>query len=252
MTAIVNNFTFPVILADDRNADVSWAHHLARGSAGGVDLAYPYGSPVLASASGVIKTLPNTGTGGNTVQLHLSDGRYIEYMHLSKFLKSTGDRVKAGDQIALSGASGNGQANAYAAHLHVHLYTPSERVNLFHLFTTTASVGDTTVITPDVPQTLNEDDMLKFRTPTKIYIASFDDAATIDQLQASAIRVADNSNDFVEVTPGQARRILDGVKDRKKARATYDAKIAGRVVTPQVIQAIDDEFDVILAGEPVQ
>jgi len=148
VATIVNNFTFPVILADDRNADVSWAHHRARGSLGGVDMAYPYGSVVLANAAGTIKNLPNTGSGGNTVQLHMDDGRYIEYMHLSKFLKSTGDTVKLGDKIANSGASGFKQANYYAAHLHVHLYTPSTRVNLFHYFKT--------VVAPAAPPVVDD------------------------------------------------------------------------------------------------
>jgi len=136
MADIYNNFTYPVILDDDRDPDVSWSHHLARGSLGGVDLAYPFGSEVLASADGVVSNIPWYGTGGNTVRLRMDDGRYIEYMHLSAFSVNDGTWVPAGARIGLSGSSGNGNPNYYAPHLHVHMYVGTTRVNVFRNFTT--------------------------------------------------------------------------------------------------------------------
>ncbi|TFC35073.1 M23 family metallopeptidase, partial [Cryobacterium sp. MDB1-18-2] len=134
MTAIYNKFTNPVISDDNRDADISWQHHIQRGSLGGVDLAYAYGTPVTASADGVVTNVPWYGTGGNTARLRLADGRYIEYMHLSQFTLASGTSVSVGTQIGLSGASGNGDPNFYAPHLHVHLYSGGIRQNVFHYF----------------------------------------------------------------------------------------------------------------------
>lgn len=134
MADIVNNFSYPVILDDNRDPDVSWTNHVRRGSSGGVDLAYPYGSPVLANAAGRITNIAWYGTGGHTVRLTMDDGRYIEYMHLSQFSVANGASVSVGSRIGLSGASGNQNLNYYAPHLHVHMYIGATRVNLFHYF----------------------------------------------------------------------------------------------------------------------
>jgi hypothetical protein len=131
---IVNNFTRPVILDDDRDPAISWAHHRARGSLGGVDLAYPMNTPVLANATGVIENIPWYGSGGHTVRLHLADRRYIEYMHLNSFSHEDGDIVTVGEEIGKSGASGNGEWSYYGPHLHVHLVAGNIRLNLFDFF----------------------------------------------------------------------------------------------------------------------
>lgn len=137
MTSILNNFAFPVISDDNRDPYVSWQHHLDRGSDGGVDLAYPKGSAVRANANGVVTNVPWFGNGGNTARLQLDDGRYIEYMHLDSFSVSNGQSVASGTQIGVSGASGSGDLNYYAPHLHVHMYIGGTRVNIFDYFTTT-------------------------------------------------------------------------------------------------------------------
>jgi hypothetical protein len=131
---IVNNFSRPVILDDARDPAISWAHHRARGSLGGVDLAYPMNTPVLANATGVIENLPWYGSGGHTVRLHLADRRYIEYMHLNSFSHEDGDVVTLGEEIGKSGASGNGKWSYYGPHLHVHLVAGNIRLNLFDFF----------------------------------------------------------------------------------------------------------------------
>lgn len=137
MTVITNNFSFPVILADRRDANVSWQHHLNRGSAGGVDLAYPFGAVVLSPADGVFRYIAGTGSGGNIGQVRMDDGRIIELMHLSAPIARSGARVSTGQQLAKSGASGFGKPNYYAPHLHVHLITAGgTRVNIFNYFGT--------------------------------------------------------------------------------------------------------------------
>jgi len=141
---ILNNFTYPVIKVDDRDPDVSWANHLKRGSAGGVDLAYPYGSPVYAPADGSYQYFDGNGrigkgSGGNIGRLRLPNGSYIEFMHLSS--GRANGKVKTGDFIGKSGASGFGNLWHYSPHLHVHIYIGGVRRNLWHYFTGSATAG---------------------------------------------------------------------------------------------------------------
>lgn len=141
MTSIIKNtFEYPVIELDDRNPDVSWAHHLARKSPGGVDLAYPYGTKVKSPAAGRWTYQAGSGgpenSGGNIGTLHLDDGRKIEFMHLSANILAQNSRVAIGDVLALSGGSGFGDLRHYPAHLHVHIVEiDGTRTNLFHAFT---------------------------------------------------------------------------------------------------------------------
>lgn len=140
MTAITNTFTHRVIEADEYDPDVSWAHHRARGSSGGVDLSYPAGTTVASPAAGRLLYIVGNGTGGNIGVLYLDDGRRIELMHLSALIGTNNRRVAAGEAIVKSGASGTPAAGgAYAAHLHVHVVLASGvRANLFHYFTAAA------------------------------------------------------------------------------------------------------------------
>ncbi|TDW31030.1 M23 family metallopeptidase [Cryobacterium psychrophilum] len=141
---IIDNFTHPVILVDDRDPETSWANHLKRGSSGGVDLAYPYGSEVRAPADGVFQYFDGNGrvgkgSGGNIGRLRLPNQDYIEFMHLSS---GSPDRdVKTGDLLGRSGASGFGNLWHYGPHLHVHIYIGGVRRNLFHYFTATSSAA---------------------------------------------------------------------------------------------------------------
>jgi murein DD-endopeptidase MepM/ murein hydrolase activator NlpD len=158
-TIIVNNFTHPIIEADNRDPDVSWQHHLDRGSLGGDDLAYPFGTTVQAPAAGRFTYIQGNGSGGNLGQIHMADGRMIELMHLSARIAAEGSMVVIGQDVARSGASGFGDPNHYAPHLHVHLIlVGGARVNLFHYFTsvTPATAAPAAVGKPiTLPITLN-------------------------------------------------------------------------------------------------
>ncbi|MCJ1687793.1 M23 family metallopeptidase [Rathayibacter sp. VKM Ac-2927] len=123
---------FPVIEDDDRDPWVSFRHHRARGSAGGVDLVATYGTTLRAPCRSVVGLIPWDGTGGNTIRFwHLDEdgrrtGAYDEYLHLSRFLVPAGTVVDYGQPVALSGASGVLRGERllwrYAPHLHWHHY----------------------------------------------------------------------------------------------------------------------------------
>lgn len=151
MTMIRNTFTHPVIELDGRNADTSWDNHRERGSLGGVDLAYPYGAKVHSPADGRLVFIVGNGSGGNIALIYLGDGRRIEIMHLSEVVGQPARYVKAGEVIALSGASGFGNQWHYAPHVHAHIVLANGvRANIFHSFTYAApAAGDSITITPE-------------------------------------------------------------------------------------------------------
>jgi murein DD-endopeptidase MepM/ murein hydrolase activator NlpD len=80
----------------------------------GIDIALPYGTPILAAHDGVILGIAeSTALGGNQIYLHsldFMDGgitykAITGYCHLSKILVKIGQRVKCGDQIGEEGNS---------------------------------------------------------------------------------------------------------------------------------------------------
>lgn len=84
---------------------------------GGMDLAVPVGTPVLAQGNGVVTLVTNQGLGkgyGQYMDVKFEDGAIQRFAHLSKQLLKVGDRVNAGDAIALSGNTGDSSG----PHLH--------------------------------------------------------------------------------------------------------------------------------------
>ena len=91
---------------------------VVKGRHGGLDLRAAVGTPVKAAASGRVVRTGNHYYAGGSVYLDHGAGVVSSYFHLSKILVKKGARVKAGDVIALSGASGR----VTGPHLHLGLY----------------------------------------------------------------------------------------------------------------------------------
>ncbi|WP_318210658.1 MULTISPECIES: M23 family metallopeptidase [unclassified Streptomyces] len=96
-----------------------WAHKHS-----GQDFAVPVGTPVKAAGSGtVVKAGPNGGGDGpaygNAIVVKHANGTYSQYAHLSKIKVYAGQKVLAGQQIALSGNTGNSSG----PHLHFEIRT---------------------------------------------------------------------------------------------------------------------------------
>jgi murein DD-endopeptidase MepM/ murein hydrolase activator NlpD len=92
----------------------------------GIDITVPKGTPVVATADGVVKYTGRKGGYGITVEVRHSDSGYItRYTHLSRIPKSTrrGRRVKRGDVIAFSGNTGR----STAPHVHYEILDLSGR-----------------------------------------------------------------------------------------------------------------------------
>lgn len=82
----------------------------------GVDLRAAIGTEALALDAGTIEALEN-GSAGKILRLRLDTGERVSYIHLSEFKRSKGERVAAGDVVALTGDTGA----PGAPHLHLEI-----------------------------------------------------------------------------------------------------------------------------------
>ena len=80
----------------------------------GIDVAAQEGSPVLAAASGIVRRAGRRGGYGNAVEIDNGGGVSTLYGHASALTVKEGDRVTAGQPIALVGHTGR----ATGSHLH--------------------------------------------------------------------------------------------------------------------------------------
>ncbi|MEV7813877.1 LysM peptidoglycan-binding domain-containing M23 family metallopeptidase [Streptomyces flaveolus] len=112
-------YTLPVA-----GATVGTGYHVAgsmwsSGYHTGVDFVVPTGTPLKAVAAGTVVSAGWGGAYGNQVVIKLNDGYYAQYGHLSQLSVSAGQTVTAGQQIGLSGATGN----VTGPHLHFEIRT---------------------------------------------------------------------------------------------------------------------------------
>lgn len=85
----------------------------------GLDIQAGMGTPVFASADGVVVNAKYVGTWGNYVRInHGSLGVQTGYAHLSRFAVSEGDHVRKGQVIGYVGSTGN----STGPHLHYEIY----------------------------------------------------------------------------------------------------------------------------------
>lgn len=116
----------------------SWAVHKRRNppsQEAGTDYFCPRFTPIAAAENGRISdTGDSIGPAtGRFVTIDLDDGRRVRYLHLESRLVKVGDRVRRGQIIAYSGATGYGDADwswnvweTGGAHVHMTLW-PSHR-----------------------------------------------------------------------------------------------------------------------------
>ncbi|WP_369174030.1 LysM peptidoglycan-binding domain-containing M23 family metallopeptidase [Streptomyces sp. R28] len=118
-TSTASGFSAPVA-----GAAVSTAYKVAgsmwsSGYHTGVDFVTPTGTALKAVGAGTVVSAGWGGAYGNQVVIQLADGYYAQYAHLSSLSVSAGQTVTAGQQIGLSGATGN----VTGPHLHFEIRT---------------------------------------------------------------------------------------------------------------------------------
>ncbi|THA74723.1 M23 family metallopeptidase [Streptomyces sp. A0642] len=84
------------------------------GSHSGIDFHAASGTSVVAVGAGTVVQAGWGGAYGNNIVLRMTDGTYTQYGHLSSIGVSVGQSVGAGQQIGLSGSTGN----STGPHLH--------------------------------------------------------------------------------------------------------------------------------------
>ena len=93
----------------------------------GVDLAGPEGTPIVATRDGTV-TMAKTGYNGgngNYVTINHGDGFSSSYLHMTRYVVSVGQKVKAGQIIGYMGNTGASKGS----HLHFTIYYNGSTVN---------------------------------------------------------------------------------------------------------------------------
>ncbi|MFF1677720.1 peptidoglycan DD-metalloendopeptidase family protein [Streptomyces sp. NPDC058256] len=85
----------------------------------GVDFVVPTGTTIKSIAAGTVVSAGWGGAYGNQVVIQHANGQYSQYAHMSSLSVSAGQTVTEGQQIGLSGATGN----VTGPHLHFEIRT---------------------------------------------------------------------------------------------------------------------------------
>src|SRR3954447_18375491 len=92
----------------------------------GVDLAGPIGTPIYATADGIVDRAEwNNGGYGNLVEIDHGHGIQTRYGHLTRYIVSNGEHVKRGQLIAYMGSTGR----STGSHLHYEVRLDGKAVN---------------------------------------------------------------------------------------------------------------------------
>lgn len=91
----------------------------------GVDIPGPVGTPIYATADGVVDRAERAGGYGNLVEINHGEGIQTRYGHLSQILVSDYQHVKRGQLIALMGSTGR----STGPHLHYEVRIDGHAVN---------------------------------------------------------------------------------------------------------------------------
>ncbi|WP_336320173.1 LysM peptidoglycan-binding domain-containing M23 family metallopeptidase [Streptomyces lavendofoliae] len=113
-----SGFTAPVdagVTTPYRASGSSWSS----GYHTGVDFSASSGSTVKAVGPGTVVSAGWSGAYGNEVVIQHADGNYSQYAHLSSLSVASGQTVSGGQQIGLSGSTGN----STGPHLHFEIRT---------------------------------------------------------------------------------------------------------------------------------
>ncbi|MFD8464732.1 M23 family metallopeptidase [Streptomyces cyaneofuscatus] len=120
--ARLNAFHLPVAGSSVTTGYKSGGALWSSGSHSGVDFRAASGSSVVAVGAGTVVEAGWGGAYGNNIVLRMTDGTYTQYGHLSSIGVSVGQSVGSGQQIGLSGSTGN----STGPHLHFEARTTPE------------------------------------------------------------------------------------------------------------------------------
>lgn len=96
----------------------------------GLDFSIPEGTPVYATADGIVKGAERKSEYGNRIEISHGFDYTTVYAHLSRLLVKSGDKVKRGDLIGKSGSTGK----SIGPHLHYEVGFKGEAQNPVNFF----------------------------------------------------------------------------------------------------------------------
>lgn len=135
-TASASGFFWPIASSHRVTSPFGWRTHPITGRRnlhGGIDIAAPNGTPIMASKAGVVVISQYGSSYGNYVVISHPDGTRTLYAHMSQRNVSAGDTVRQGQTVGLVGSTGSSTGN----HLHFETWTgssSSSRVNPMQFF----------------------------------------------------------------------------------------------------------------------
>ena len=91
----------------------------------GVDIPAPYGTPIYATADGIVGRAQRLGGYGNYVEVEHGNAIQTRYGHMSSFIVRPGQQVKKGDVLGYVGSTGRSTGN----HLHYEVRIEGAPVN---------------------------------------------------------------------------------------------------------------------------
>ncbi|MFD0311874.1 peptidoglycan DD-metalloendopeptidase family protein [Streptomyces sp. NPDC127119] len=118
-TSTATGFTLPVTGASIGTSYKMSGSMWSSGYHTGVDFVVPTGTALKSVGVGTVVSAGWGGAYGNQVVIQLADGHYAQYAHLSSLSVSAGQTVTGGQQVGLSGATGN----VTGPHLHFEIRT---------------------------------------------------------------------------------------------------------------------------------
>ncbi|MGW6569128.1 M23 family metallopeptidase [Streptomyces sp. NPDC054975] len=118
----LNSFQLPVAGSYVSTGYQTGGSLWSSGSHSGVDFHAAYGTKVVSVGSGTVVEAGWGGAYGNNIVIRMNDGTYTQYGHLSAISVSVGQSVTPGQQIGISGSTGN----STGPHLHFEARTTAE------------------------------------------------------------------------------------------------------------------------------
>lgn len=139
-TASASGFLWPIASSHRVTSPFGWRTHPITGRRnlhGGIDIAAPNGTPIMASKAGVVVISQYGSSYGNYVVTSHPDGTRTLYAHMSQRNVSAGDTVRQGQTVGLVGSTGSSTGSSTGNHLHFETWTgssSSSRVNPMQFF----------------------------------------------------------------------------------------------------------------------
>ncbi|MEU6590389.1 M23 family metallopeptidase [Streptomyces sp. NPDC046881] len=119
---LLNTFVAPIAHSYVSTGYQASSSLWSSGSHTGIDFHAASGTAVHAVGSGTVVSTGWGGAYGNQIVIRMADGMYTQYGHLSSIGVTVGQKVAPGQQIGLSGATGN----VTGPHLHFEARTSPE------------------------------------------------------------------------------------------------------------------------------